>query len=127
MPVVWGQVIIKINVDAWRHNLFKSGKCSDDLLPPTCGSLVKHFEQANSQSAICSQCLIAAPLSIQGENNLFTSQYLYLLVEVFIKAFKIYILYIKNYKIFYTNIIYKYSKIQFALTVIAIPYLTSKS
>ena len=61
MPVVWGQVIIKINVDAWRHNLFKSGKCSDDLLPPTCGSLVKHFEQANSQSAICSQCLIAGP------------------------------------------------------------------
>ena len=38
----------------WRHNLFKSGKCSDDLLRPTCDSLVKHFEQANSQSGIFS-------------------------------------------------------------------------
>ena len=36
------------NVNVCRHNLFKSGKCSDDLLPSACDSLSKHIERANS-------------------------------------------------------------------------------
>ena len=47
------------DVNVWRHNLFKSGKCSDNLLPPTCDSLSKHIESANFQSAVWLQCLTA--------------------------------------------------------------------
>ena len=47
------------DVNVCRHNLFKSGKCSDDLLPPTCDSLSKHIERANFQSAVWLQCLTA--------------------------------------------------------------------
>lgn len=45
-----------------RYALFKSGKCSDDVLHPTCDSLVKHIERENFQTASWSQCLAAQVL-----------------------------------------------------------------
>ena len=53
---------VSSNVNACRYNLFKLGKCSDDLLPPTYDSLVKHIERANFQSAIWSNCLLPNPV-----------------------------------------------------------------
>ena len=52
------------NVDDCRYSLFKSGKCSDDVLPPMCDSLVQHinranFQRANFQTASWCQCLNA--------------------------------------------------------------------
>lgn len=35
------------NANKCRFTLFKSGKCSDDMLPPTCDSLVQHIYRAN--------------------------------------------------------------------------------
>ena len=49
--------------------LFKSGKCSDETLPPNFDSLQKHIERANFQAYIWNRCLSAnldLPLS---ENN----------------------------------------------------------
>lgn len=46
-------------VDECRYTLFKGGKCSDDILPPTCDSLLKHIERANYQTAVWSRCLTA--------------------------------------------------------------------
>ena len=46
-------------VDDCRYALFKSGKCSDDVLPPTCDSLVQHIYRANFQAASWYQCLSA--------------------------------------------------------------------
>ena len=57
------------NVNVCRHNLFKSGKCSDDLLPPTCDSLSKHIERANFQSAVWLQCLTAKQTIPSPINN----------------------------------------------------------
>ena len=45
------------NVDDCRYNLFKSGKCSDDLLPPNCDSLLKHIERVNQQALAWNKCL----------------------------------------------------------------------
>ena len=42
-----------------RYSLFKSGKCSDDVLPPTCDGLVQHINRANFQTASWCQCLNA--------------------------------------------------------------------
>ena len=43
--------------DECRYALFKSGKCSDDVLPPTCDSLIQHIYRANFQAASWYQCL----------------------------------------------------------------------
>ena len=43
--------------DECRYALFKSGKCSDDVLPPTCDSLIEHIYRANFQAASWYQCL----------------------------------------------------------------------
>ena len=51
-----------VDVNICRYNLFKLGKCSDDLLPPTYDSLVKHTERVNYQSAIWSRCLLPNPI-----------------------------------------------------------------
>lgn len=48
---------ISTNVDDCRYILFKSGKCSDDALPPNCDSLLKHIERANLQAAAWNRCL----------------------------------------------------------------------
>lgn len=45
------------NVNKCRFSLFKSGKCSDDQLPPTCDSLLQHIRRANYQAAIWLNCL----------------------------------------------------------------------
>ena len=47
------------NVDECRYALFKAGKCSDDVLPPTRDSLLKHVERANYQSGVWYRCLTA--------------------------------------------------------------------
>ena len=47
------------NVNECRYELFKSGKCSDDVLPPTCDSLVQHINRANFQAASWCECLSA--------------------------------------------------------------------
>ena len=47
------------NVNECRYELFKSGKCSDDALPPTCDSLVQHINRANFQTASLCECLSA--------------------------------------------------------------------
>lgn len=57
------------NVNVCRHYLFKSGKCSDELLPPTCDSLSKHIERANFQSAVWLQCLTAKQIIPSPINN----------------------------------------------------------
>ena len=60
---------VSTHVDECRYNLFKSGKCSDETLPPNFDSLQKHIERANFQAYICNWCLSAnldLPLS---ENN----------------------------------------------------------
>ena len=52
------------NVSKCRFSLFKSGKCSDDQLPPTCDSFLQHIRRANYQEAIwlnCSQPHMAIP------------------------------------------------------------------
>ena len=46
-------------VDNCRYTLFSSGKCSDDVLPPTCDSLVQHILRANFQTSSWCQCLSA--------------------------------------------------------------------
>ena len=45
------------NVDDCRYNLFKSGKSSDDALPPNRDSLVKHIERVNQQAFARNNCL----------------------------------------------------------------------
>jgi hypothetical protein len=47
------------NVDECRYALFKAGKCSDEVLPPTRDSLLKHVERANYQSGVWYRCLTA--------------------------------------------------------------------
>ena len=47
------------NADECRYTLFKGGKCSDDVLPPTCDGLLKHIVRANYQTAVWSRCLTA--------------------------------------------------------------------
>lgn len=47
------------NSNQCRFALFKLGKCSDDVLPPTCDSLLQHLRRANYQAAIWRQCLDA--------------------------------------------------------------------
>ena len=47
------------NVNECRYELFKSGKCSDDALPPTCDSLAQHINRANIQAASWCECLSA--------------------------------------------------------------------
>lgn len=47
------------NVDECRYALFKAGKCSDEVLPPTRDSLLKHVERANYQTGVWSRCLTA--------------------------------------------------------------------
>ena len=51
-----------VDVNICGYNLFKLGKCSDDLLPPTYDSLVKHIERVSYQSAIWSRCLLPNPI-----------------------------------------------------------------
>ena len=48
---------VSTNVDECRYNLFKSGKCSDETLPPNFDSLLKHMERANFQATIWNRCL----------------------------------------------------------------------
>ena len=55
-------VEVSSNVNACRNNLFKLGKCSDDLLPPTYDGLFKHIERANFRSAVWSNCLLPNPV-----------------------------------------------------------------
>lgn len=45
------------NVNDCRYNLFKSGKCSDDALPPNRDSLLKHIERVNQQALAWNKCL----------------------------------------------------------------------
>jgi hypothetical protein len=47
------------NVDECRYALFKAGKCSDEVLPPTRDTLLKHIERANYQTGVWSRCLTA--------------------------------------------------------------------
>ena len=47
------------NVNKCRFALFKLGKCSDDMLPRTCESLLQHIRRTNYQAAIWRQCLDA--------------------------------------------------------------------
>ena len=51
-----------VDVNICRYNLFKLGKCLDDLLPPTYDTLVKHTERVNYQSSIWSRCLLPNPI-----------------------------------------------------------------
>lgn len=46
-----------VNVNKCRFTLFKLGKCSDEMLPPTCDSLLLHIRRANYQAAIWRRCL----------------------------------------------------------------------
>ncbi len=46
-------------VDECRYQLFKSGKCSDDALPPDSDSLRQHIERANFQALAWNRCLLA--------------------------------------------------------------------
>ena len=46
-------------VDDCRYTLFSSGKCADDVLPPTCDSLLQHILTANFQTSSWCQCLNA--------------------------------------------------------------------
>ena len=48
---------IAVNTDECRYNLFKSGKYSDDVLPPNSDCLLKHIERANYQTAVWNQSL----------------------------------------------------------------------
>lgn len=45
------------SVDECRYNLFKSGKCSDDTLPPNGDSLLQHIQRANLQATAWNRCL----------------------------------------------------------------------
>lgn len=45
------------NANGCRFALFKWGKCSDNMLPPTCDSLLQHIRRANYQTAIWRQSL----------------------------------------------------------------------
>ena len=45
------------NVNECRYELFKSGKCLDNALPPTCDSLAQHINRANFQAASWCECL----------------------------------------------------------------------
>ena len=45
------------NVDECRYKLFKSGKSSDDALPPNYDSLLKHIERLNQQALAWKKCL----------------------------------------------------------------------
>ena len=49
---------VSTNVDDCRYKLFSSGKCLDDVLPPTCDSLLRHILIANFQTSWW-QCLNA--------------------------------------------------------------------
>ena len=49
--------VIAAHTDECRYNLFKSGKFSDDVLPPNSDCLLKHIERANYQTAVWNQSL----------------------------------------------------------------------
>ena len=46
-----------VNTNEFRYNLFKSGKYSDDVLPPNSDCLLNHIERANYQTAVWNQSL----------------------------------------------------------------------
>ena len=46
-----------VNTNECRYNLFKSGKYSDDVLPPNSDCLLNHIERANYQTAVWNQSL----------------------------------------------------------------------
>lgn len=48
---------VSTHIDECRYSLFKSGKCSDETLPPNFDSLLKHIERANFQANIWNRCL----------------------------------------------------------------------
>ncbi|XP_028410493.1 uncharacterized protein LOC114533190 [Dendronephthya gigantea] len=50
---------VSTSVNDCRYTLFKAGKCSDEVLPPTCDSLLKHIERVNYQTGVWSRCLTA--------------------------------------------------------------------
>ncbi len=50
---------IAVNTAERRYNLFKSGKYSDDVLPPNSDCLLKHIERANYQTAVWNQSLLS--------------------------------------------------------------------
>ena len=56
--LLYGDTVSK-DVNSCRYTLFKSGKCSDDQLPPTCDSLLQHIYRANYQAVIWRRCLEA--------------------------------------------------------------------
>eukprot|EP00794_Sanderia_malayensis_P012433 gene12433-13718_t len=51
--------VVSGDVDECRYQIFKTGKYSDDALPPNRDTLWKHIERANYQSAIWNNCLAA--------------------------------------------------------------------
>ena len=58
LPVLYGDKRSS-SVNECRYALFKAGKCSDEVLPPTGDSLLKHVERANYQAGTWSRCLTA--------------------------------------------------------------------
>lgn len=46
------------NADECRYTMFKGGKCSDEVLPPTCDSLLRHIERVNYQAGVWCQSLL---------------------------------------------------------------------
>ena len=48
---------VSYDVNQCTFALFKTGKSSDDVLPPTCDSLAQHINRANFQAAIWRGCL----------------------------------------------------------------------
>ena len=55
--------------DECRYNLFKTGKCSDETLPPNFESLLKHIGRANFQATVWNQCLSSNLNVPLPENN----------------------------------------------------------
>ena len=62
-------------VSKYRFTLLKLGKCSDDMLPPTCERLLQHIRRPNYQAAIWRQCLEAEmdiPPSGEAQPNIWS-------------------------------------------------------
>lgn len=49
--------ITSSTADECRFMLFKTGKCSDESLPPSCDCLIQHIERANFQAVAWNHCL----------------------------------------------------------------------
>lgn len=58
-----------IGVDECRYNLFVSGKCSDEALPPNSDCLLQHIRRSNFQAISWKQCLSPLLQLPQVEGN----------------------------------------------------------